>query len=159
MKKIFITILFALISTEMLAKDFEKGMTAFQEDNFVTALEEWMPLAEQGNVRAQFYLGNMYEYGKGVLKDDAEAVRWYCLAAKQGNARAQSNLGVMYNNGTGVPKHAIFAHMWYTISSANGYERAASKRDSITIEMTQDDITEATRRARVCMASNYQDCN
>ena len=101
----------------------------------------------------------MYERGHGVLKDDAEAVRWYCLAAKQGNARAQSNLGVMYNNGTGVPKHAIFAHMWYTISSANGYERAASKRDSITIEMTQDDITEATRRARVCMASNYQDCN
>ena len=40
---------------------------------------------------------------KGVPEDDAEAVRWYRLAAEQGNAFAQSNLGVMYANGEGVP--------------------------------------------------------
>ena len=31
--------------------------------------------------------------GEGVLKDEAEAVRWYRLAADQGNAAAQLNLG------------------------------------------------------------------
>ena len=35
---------------------------------------------------------------------DAEAVRWYRLAADQGYAAAQGNLGLMYGNGTGVPQ-------------------------------------------------------
>ena len=45
--------------------------------------------AEQGDADAQFTLGFRYEYGLGVPQDDAEAVRWYRLAAEQGNASAQ----------------------------------------------------------------------
>ncbi len=55
--------------------------------------------AEQGDVRAQSRLGNMYHYGEVVPQDDAEAVRWSRLAAEQGDAWAQYHLGVMY---TGV---------------------------------------------------------
>ena len=44
----------------------------------------------------------MYANGEGVPEDDAEAVRWYRLAADQGHAGAQYNLGVMYANGEGV---------------------------------------------------------
>ena len=36
----------------------------------------------------------MYGAGRGVPQDDAEAVRWYRLAAEQGEASAQYNLGV-----------------------------------------------------------------
>ena len=39
---------------------------------------------------------------RGVSEDDAEAVRWYRLAAEQGHASAQFNLGVMYARGEGV---------------------------------------------------------
>jgi TPR repeat protein len=35
----------------------------------------------------------MYANGKGVLKDDKQAVYWYQKAANQGQAKAQSNLG------------------------------------------------------------------
>ena len=35
--------------------------------------------AEQGDAAAQFILGLMCHEGEGVLKDDAEAVRWYPL--------------------------------------------------------------------------------
>ena len=31
-------------------------------------------------------------------QDDAEAAKWYRLAAEQGDAEAQHNLGVMYDN-------------------------------------------------------------
>jgi TPR repeat protein len=34
-----------------------------------------------------------------VRKNDAEAVKWYRLAAKQSNVAGQSNLGVMYYTG------------------------------------------------------------
>ena len=46
----------------------------------------------------------MYANGEGVPEDDAEAVRWYRLAAEQGYAMAQSFLGAMYANGEGVPE-------------------------------------------------------
>ena len=59
--------------------------------------------AEQGDAAAQANLGVMYETGRGVPQDAAEAVRWYRLAAEQGNASAQFNLGGMYASGRGVP--------------------------------------------------------
>ena len=40
----------------------------------------------------------------GGLQDDAEAVRWYRLAADQGHADAQTNLGILYATGRGVPQ-------------------------------------------------------
>ena len=56
--------------------------------------------ADQGFAEAQFKLGIMYAEGRGVLKDEAEAVRWYRLAADQGLAGAQGDLGIMYASGT-----------------------------------------------------------
>ena len=41
--------------------------------------------------------------GRGVPEDDAEAARWYRLAADQGHAIAQHILGIMYAHGEGVP--------------------------------------------------------
>ena len=46
----------------------------------------------------------MYDNGKGVPQDYAEAVKWYRLAAEQGYARAQYNLGLMYDNGKAFHK-------------------------------------------------------
>ena len=64
-------------------------------------LDELRAVAEQGNAVAQGDLGFMYANGLGVLRDDAEAVRWYRLAADQGDADAQGNLGEMYADGRG----------------------------------------------------------
>ena len=44
--------------------------------------------AEQGDAEAQWSLGLAYAKGEGVPQDDAEAARWYRLAAEQGYARA-----------------------------------------------------------------------
>ena len=116
--------------------------------------------AEQGNAQGQVNLGVYYADGDdGVPKDAAEAVRWYRLAAEQGNAQGQNNLGLMYANGKGVLKDLATAHMWFNIASANGYEAAQQVREDIEAKMTREQIAEATKRAKVCMASNYQDCD
>jgi TPR repeat protein len=47
-------------------------------------------------------LGIAYAFGKGVLKDDKQAVYWYQKAADQGYAEAQSILGIAYTIGKGV---------------------------------------------------------
>ena len=54
----------------------------------------------------------MYDRGEGVPQNDAEAVRWYRMAAEQGVALAQYSLGVMYANGRGVPQDDIEAARW-----------------------------------------------
>jgi TPR repeat protein len=46
-----------------------------------------------GQAQTQFNLGVKYAFGKGVLKDDKQAVYWYQKAADQGYAEAQSILG------------------------------------------------------------------
>lgn len=80
----------ALAPLEGFTQDLEKGLAAAQSGDFATALKEWRPLAEQGNLTAQNNLGLMYERGQGVTQDLAEAVNWYRKAARQGYAGAQS---------------------------------------------------------------------
>ena len=87
------------------AQDLNKGMEAYKSGDYVTALKEWRPLADQGNAAAQYNLAFIYNYGNsdaGVTQDDAEAVKWFRKAAEQGNAGAQYSLGVYYLQGKGV---------------------------------------------------------
>lgn len=145
----------ALMITPMAAatQDFNAGFAAFNVGDYTAALQEWQPLAENGHAGAQRYLGIMYQMGDGVRRNSAEAVRWYRLAAKQGDAWAQQNLGYMYKSGTGVLQDYVSAHMWLNIAGNSNV------RDTLAHEMTVADISEAQRRARICVASNYQDCD
>ena len=100
--------------------DFETGMDAYQRGNYVIALSEWRPLAEQGDPSAQFYLGLLYDKGDGVPQDYTKARQWYKKAAAQGYAMAQSNLGVLYANGRGVLLDYTKAREWFEKAAAQG---------------------------------------
>ena len=67
--------------TPVAAQDFSKGYDAYQAGDYATALQEWTPLAADGDADAQNNLGLMYGNGQGVPQDGTEAVRWYRLAA------------------------------------------------------------------------------
>jgi TPR repeat protein len=60
-------------------------MAAYNRSDYGTAIGLLRPLANQGNADAQNILGTMYDYGHGVVRDHAEATRWYLLSAGQGN--------------------------------------------------------------------------
>ena len=68
---------------------------------------------------AQSNLGNDVLNGRGVAKDDAQAVAWYRKAADQGNAPAQNDLGVMYEKGRGVAKDEP-GRDWYRKAADQG---------------------------------------
>lgn len=131
--------------------------------DFAAALErivanERMLLAERGDAEAQTKFGLKYYNGDGVPHDYAEAARWFGLAAEQGVASAQYNLGLMYSNGHGVEQDFESAHIWFNIASANGDTEAGTLRDDLAAQVSPDQIAKAQARARVCMASGYQDC-
>ena len=112
--------LLLLSSTEGWSADFQKGLDAAQRGDFATALREWKPLAEQGDARAQYNLGMVYNKGDGVPQDYKTAVKWWKLAAEQGDASAQSNLGYMYERGQGVPQDSKTAVKWYRLAAKQG---------------------------------------
>ena len=51
----------------------DEGVAAYKRGDYATALREWRPLAKQGNAKAQFVLGVMYDKGRGVPQDYAKA--------------------------------------------------------------------------------------
>jgi TPR repeat protein len=66
----------------------------------------------------------MYEDGRGVAKDVAQAVAWYRKAAEKGYAPAMGFLGDMYANGRGVARDMAEALAWYRKAAALGNESA-----------------------------------
>jgi TPR repeat protein len=96
----------------------------YQKGDYAAALELLVPLAEQGNRRAQSTLGLMYYHGRGVRRDDVEAVKWFRLAAERGYARAQFDLANMYSEGMGVPQDYAQALKLFQRAAAQNYAQA-----------------------------------
>jgi hypothetical protein len=59
------------------------AVTPVGVDAQVPDLERMRTLAEQGDARAQYNLGNRYAKGEGVPQDYVEAVRLFRLAAER----------------------------------------------------------------------------
>ena len=75
-----------LISLGRLAwDDFFAGRRAYEKGDYATALREFRPLADQGNVNTQGLLGLVCYNGQRVAQDYAGAVRWYRKAAARHN--------------------------------------------------------------------------
>lgn len=102
------------------ATDFEKGRAAYQAKDYEKAFEILKPLAEEGNSQAQVTLGIMYDYGHGVKRDPAEALKWYIKAAEQGIPVVQHDVGVKYFQGAGVERDYLEASKWWELSANAG---------------------------------------
>ena len=127
MKKTLIILVFLFstsISSLVCGADFQKGLDAAIKGDYATALEEWIPLAKQGDSESQYNLGVMYENGQGVSQDDQEAVKWYQSAAEQDHPQAQYNLGLMYKKGQGVTQDYQKALKWFHLSAEQAYPPA-----------------------------------
>lgn len=61
-------------------------------DNDAQSVYWYKKAAEQGNAEAQYELGQMYYFGKGVATDCVQVDYWYKKAAAQGHKMAQIDL-------------------------------------------------------------------
>ena len=88
--------------------DLELGEDAIESGNYSLAIKKLLPLADNGNSRAQNDIGLLYLEGKGKFKQDsAMAFKYFKLSAEQGFKIGQSNLGIRYMIGDGVEKNEI----------------------------------------------------
>lgn len=119
----FVALFFLLValpwSGVCVAGAFDDGVAAYDQGHFDVAFKLWLPLAEQGDLAAQFNLAALYEKGTGVAQDSAQAAHWYLEAAKQGDADAELKIADLYAAGTGVAKDPAEARKWYNALIAN----------------------------------------
>jgi TPR repeat protein len=123
--------------------------------------EGYLRSAQQGDVRAQFYLGALYAQGIGVAQSDVEAFRWFLSAAERGHAQARLVTGEMYAIGRGVAKSNVDAYKWAS-AAATGANPADTQRsaqrllDLLAGRMTGADVAEGKQRAQSIAPSSGQ---
>ena len=129
--------------------------------NYKEAAQRYRLAAERGDAEAQYNLGSMYYWGRGVLQDDKKAAQWYRAAADQGHVLAQYNLGTMHAEKRGVEKTLQWyysallwlgliwdendkeAVRWYQIAADQGYAPAQHSLGIMYVEgrgVSQNDV-------------------
>ena len=131
----------------LAAADYESGYAAYWRGDYWTAYREWRPLAEQGDAQAQYNLGMMYESGKGVPGDSAEAVKWYRRSAERGYLEAQLRLGAMYDNGEESPRRRCAGSEVVSVCREAG-ERLGAAQGWVDCTTTARGLSKTTLKQR-----------
>jgi TPR repeat protein len=153
--KFFCILLITFFIGQVSADPFSDAFVASARGDYAAELKIIRPLALKGEAWAQFFLGEKYREGKGVVKNDAEAVKWYRLAGVQGNERAQSNVGAMYGKDRGVLQDYAKAHALSNLAATKGNALAVKNRDIVANLMTLQQIADAQKMAQDCLAQNF----
>jgi TPR repeat protein len=131
-KLLIIQVLVATVAALSAHADFESASSAYRLHDYNTAFQEFLPLAKNGDPRAQTIIAMMFKYGESVEQDHQQAFRWYLAAAEQGYPSAQRSLAELYESGRGVDADPEKAFYWFTQSAqqeSQGEKQPASGRD------------------------------
>lgn len=71
------------------------GKKAFQSGDYKTAYSQLYPLAVKGQADAEYAVGYMLYYGKGVAQDQSTGANWIREAAVHGQAQAEAALKLL----------------------------------------------------------------
>jgi hypothetical protein len=119
--------------------------------DYAGAIRLWRPLANAGDVNAEYNMGVMYDVGHGVPKNDVQAAAWYRRAAEKGMGHAMINLVALIATHARGPADLVPAYMWLVIaqnhdpSVASDVEQDMSRMMSL---MSRSQIAQAENMAR-----------
>lgn len=106
----------------------------FDKGEYTKAYKQWQPLANNGDLTAQNYIGIHHYLGLGIQRDHRIAKEWFEKAAINGHANAQYNLAVMYENGESVKQDYVTAYMWLYIANQNGNTNSSRRMQALAEE-------------------------
>ncbi|MCX6895130.1 MAG: tetratricopeptide repeat-containing serine protease family protein [Verrucomicrobia bacterium] len=140
-RQTWILVLFFLAATafQLLAQQSDDDHKHFVESKVK---------AENGDPRAQYYMGLHYTKGAGVEKNEMEAAKWYRKAAEQNDASAQCSLGYCYVLGAGVMQDCVEAYKWWLLAAERGDKQAKKELPKIENLLTREQITQGKKLAR-----------
>ena len=95
-----------------------------ETERYKEAVRWFQIAADRGNATGQFYIGMMYENGRGVKRNYDEAMRSYRDAANQGYVTAFMAIGSMYIHARGRMQDYHEGLKWYKAAADRGYAPA-----------------------------------
>ena len=101
--KLPIKLLLPLLSLTFILLILPSPASANPDDwGMVQRFNKQKTLADQGNIKAMYDVGKLYERGRGVVKSMTKAAEFFQKAADSKNPAAQARLGILYFEGRGV---------------------------------------------------------
>lgn len=92
--------------------------------DYKNALKHYLTVAKQGDNRAQYIVGWLYEWHNGTKPDYAKAMYWHKKAAAQGNVYSYYQISKLYGGNHGgnrdVPHDLYLAFQWCEKAATNG---------------------------------------
>jgi TPR repeat protein len=110
-------------------------------------MEDMLLMAEEGDARAQFILGDLYAKGKGGFERSSKKARhWFGESAKNGYSYSFIRLAAMAKH----EKKPVEAYQWYTLALkySSGKERAWASEARTQLEKEAKLIPEELKKAR-----------
>lgn len=87
------------------------------------AFQSFLSIADD-NPAAMLMVGNMYEKGLGITKNEKQALSFFKKSFIAGNFDAGYHIGFLYANGLGTDKNFVSAFTWCLIAAENNYKPA-----------------------------------
>lgn len=97
--------------------DYQRGLKAFEEENLILAMQSLGRAASAGHAKAQALLAYIHD----KAEEDAQALRYYRMAADQGDPAGEFGLGTLYAAGEGVARDQAQALHWFQRAADQGY--------------------------------------
>lgn len=107
------------------------------------SLEECLVKAAEGNAEAQWQLGQRYENGDGIKKNNVRALAQYKKAAEQKHRKACSKLAYFYENGKYVKRDLALAAKYRAWAEGDNGELAAAQIRISVAKSKEDEIEKA----------------
>lgn len=96
--KLFIIATCMLLAVPSNAQSLYHIKSMIEKGEYRLAAEELRPLAEKGNAEAQYLAACLFMEGKGVIKSEEQAEKYFTLAAHGGNEQAAIKLVERYED-------------------------------------------------------------
>lgn len=121
MRKVIGAIVATLLAAGTARADFSAGWESYEKADFFGAARAWLPLAEEGDARAQYALAILLLRGRGFDRNAAGAAVLLAPAAAAGHPEAAYALAILYQDGDGVRADRREAARLYRIAADAGY--------------------------------------
>jgi TPR repeat protein len=109
--------LLVFVFSDLWASDFDDAMDARVAGEHHEAYRGFKRLAKRDHIEAQYQLGMLYLFGKGVEQDTVQGISWLKQAAENGSYGAANELGQIYLSGKGVAIDEQEAVKWLELAT------------------------------------------
>ena len=127
--KYLLAALLVLLALQTNADEYDDAIAVMTDGDYTSAYRAFKRLAKRDHAEAQFQLGMLYLYGKGVDQDAEKGISWLKQAALGYSYMAANELGQIYLSGQWVKQDEAEAIKWIELSSEIAAENEGEAED------------------------------